>query len=171
MNANETSKILELVDEKNKILRTPSSLWEFDDSGKAASLMASMAQVMISNNGMGLAANQVGLNHRCFIMGDTHKVWECFNPEIIERLGVIEKSQEGCLSFPNLVLDIERHSIILVRYFTSKGQLVEDELTGRWARCFQHELDHIDGICFDQKVTRLALGIAQRKRAKSIKRK
>lgn len=162
---------LGLVDEKDTILRVKSLPWDFNNEVSPAILMTAMKRVMLANNGMGLAANQVGIPYRAFTMGSTtSKFWECINPEVVERLGVVEKSKEGCLSFPNLVLDIERHSVILVRYFTSEGQLVEEELTGDWARCFQHELDHVDGVCFDQRVSKLALGIAQRKRAKALRR-
>lgn len=168
---NPTSK-LELVGETDKTLRVKSLSWDFDSNADATILPKAMNSAMIAHNGMGLAANQVGVPYRLFVMGDSkEKFWTCYNPEIVERLGVVEKSTEGCLSFPNLLLDIERNSIILVRYFNSNGELVEEELAGRWARCFQHELDHIDGICFDQRVSKLALGIAQRKRAKAQRRK
>ncbi len=160
-----------LVDEKNAVLRVKSLPWDFNSEHKPTILATAMQATMLKNNGMGLAANQVGIPFRMFVMGATDaKFWEVFNPEIVERLGSVEKSTEGCLSFPNLHLDIERNSVILVRYSTSEGELVEEELTGRWARCFQHEFDHIEGICFDQRVSKLALGIAQRKRAKAQKR-
>lgn len=164
---------LSLVGEKDKVLRVKSLAWDFNGDAEATILAKAMQKIMLANNGMGLAANQIGIPSRSFVMGDTklNKFWECFNPEIVDRLGSVEKESEGCLSFPNLVLDIERNSIILVRYYSATGDLVEEELTGKWARCFQHELDHIDGICFDQRVSKLALGIAQRKRAKAQKRK
>lgn len=168
---NPTSQ-LELVAEKDSVLRVKSLPWDFNAGADATILPTAMKRAMVAHNGMGLAANQVGIPYRMFVMGDSkEKFWTCYNPEIVERLGVVEKATEGCLSFPNLLLDIERNSIILVRYSTSDGQLVEEELAGKWARCFQHELDHIDGVCFDQRVSKLALGIAQRKRAKAQKRK
>ena len=164
---------LNLVDEKDKVLRVKSLPWDFKSAAEPAILANAMLRIMQANNGMGLAANQVGIPAQAFVMGDASigKFWECFNPEIVSLLGVKQKEVEGCLSFPNLVLDIERHSIILVRYFTAAGELVEEELTGKWARCFQHEFDHIDGVCFDQRVSKLVLGIAQRKRAKTQKGK
>ncbi|MNK57961.1 Peptide deformylase [compost metagenome] len=163
---------LELVGEKDKVLRTESLPWDFNQRMDATILPTVMNRIMLANNGMGLASNQIGVPYRLFVMGSpSEKFWACYNPEIVERLGVVEKATEGCLSFPNLLLDIERNSVILVRYSNSDGEIVEEELTGKWARCFQHELDHIDGICFDQRVSKLALGIAQRKRTKALKRK
>lgn len=163
---------LALAAEKSKTLRVKSLPWDFANERESAILANAMTRIMLSYKGMGLAANQVDIPYRVFVMGETgQKFWECFNPQIVEFRGTIEKETEGCLSFPNLLLDIERYSTILVTYSNSVGEFVEEELTGKWARCFQHELDHIDGICFDTKVSKLALGIAQRKRAKLQKRK
>lgn len=161
---------LGLVDEKSQVLRVKSLPWDFNGDKESTILTAAMTRIMQKHKGMGLAANQVGIPYRAFVMGEEgQKFWSCFNPEIVERRGSILKESEGCLSFPNLLLDIERNSVILVRYSTAAGELVEEELTGKWARCFQHELDHIDGICFDKRVSRLALGIAERKRAKTLR--
>jgi len=158
----------ELVDEKNAILRVKSLPWDFTNEQKPTILATAMQATMLNKHGVGLAASQIGIPYSMFVMGAKDaKFWEVFNPEIVERLGSVDKASEGCLSFPNLVLDIERHSIILVRYFTSRGDLVEEELTGLWARVFQHEFDHVEGICFDKRVSKLALDIAQRKRKKA----
>jgi peptide deformylase len=163
---------IDLVDEKSQVLRVKSLPWDFNTEAESTTLSQAMQIVMLKHGGMGLAANQIGIPYRAFVMGDrSSKFWTCFNPEIVERTGNIEKESEGCLSFPNLLLDIERNSIILVRYYTAAGQLVEEELTGKWARCFQHEFDHIEGVCFDKRVSKLALGIAQRKREKTLRKR
>lgn len=160
-----------IINEKDQILRTVSAEWNFSSEEKTYEIARTLEHMMFKHRGIGLAANQIGILSRVFVMGDATNSWYCFNPEIVERRGVVEKEAEGCISFPNLVLDIERHSIILVRYSTLDGQLKEEELSGIWAKVFQHELDHIDGICFDQRVSKLALNIAQRKRMKLSKRK
>ena len=66
-----------------------------------------------------------------------------------------ELGQEGCLSFPGLLLQISRPKIIMVRYQNNKGEFLLSRLTGLEARCFQHELDHLDGITFNKRVSKL----------------
>jgi len=162
---------LELVGEKDDVLRQQGAICSFSNPEYNQQLSEAMVSHMLKHNGVGLAANQVGIPARMFVMGETASNYRaCFNPEIVEYLGVKQKNVEGCLSFPHLALDIERNSIILVRYNDALGNIIEDELTGLWARCFQHEFDHIEGICFDQRVSKLALNIALRKRAKTLKR-
>jgi peptide deformylase len=163
---------LKLIGETDPILRKRCVEWDFKSSADITILVRALLRLKREYGGIGLAANQIGVPYRCFVMGnESDKHWVCINPEIISRSGKIEKEPEGCLSFPNLVLDIERSSVILVRYSTETGETVEEELTGIWAKCFQHELDHLDGICFDTRVSKLALGMALRKRAKAEKRK
>lgn len=164
---------LELIPEDSEILRIPALPWDFEAADNAWILAEGLRRVMFRYNGLGLAAPQVGIPFRVFVMHDpdTNTTEDCFNPKILERSGFLVQETEGCLSFPNLLLDIERNSNILVQYSNSEGKLFEKELTGRQARVFQHELDHVDGICFDRHVSRLALNIAQRKRAKATRRK
>ena len=118
-----------------------------------------MIHLMIHSNGMGLAANQIGITKRLFAMG--HESFDVFkkpaiiyNPVLISADKEQELGQEGCLSFPGLLLQISRPRIIMVRYQNNKGEFLLSRLTGLEARCFQHELDHLDGITFNKKANR-----------------
>ena len=118
-----------------------------------------MIHLMIHSNGMGLAANQIGITKRFFAIG--HESFDVFkkpaiiyNPVLISADKEQELGQEGCLSFPGLLLQISRPRIIMVRYQNNKGEFLLSRLTGLEARCFQHELDHLDGITFNKKANR-----------------
>jgi len=101
---------------------------------------------MIRENGIGLSANQVGLRDRCFVMCIDNKRWDCFNPEIISSDSNLVSFEEGCLSFPGESCIIKRPDIVKVRYFNAAGQEIQETLSGLPSRCFQHELDHLNGI-------------------------
>lgn len=120
---------------------------------------------------IGLAANQVGLNVRMFVMGNEFSEFTCINPEVVEVSETEKTYSEGCLSFPRLVLDIPRPAEIKVRYYDVDFQLVECEFKGLLARCFLHELEHLNGVTFDTKVSKLRLKMAKKKREKSLGKK
>lgn len=156
---------LKLVDEKAAVLRTPAQSWDFDLDGSPLDLVKEMTKLMFLHGGIGLAAPQVGVSKRIFIMGNSTKLVTCINPEIISGVGEL-KEQEGCLSFPDLWLSVKRYEDIVVRYLTSSNELVEENLTGLMARVFQHELEHLGGVCFDTKVSNFVLNRAKEKRKK-----
>lgn len=113
-------------------------------------VVSEMTSVMLSHNGIGLAATQVGLDLRLFIlkMPDKDKVWVCVDPKIVRadtRTRVIE---EGCLSMPGLLADVERPSRIQVEFTDETGKMVKYGLAGLMACAFQHELDHLNGVLF-----------------------
>lgn len=161
-----------LIEETNPMLRLASRDWDFSNPFMPSSEFEQfLIKRQVELGGIGLSAVQIGIPYRCFSMGSDKIGYRAyFNPSIVWKSEIVLKESEGCLSFPNLVLDIERALAILVRYSNSVGETIEEELNGLWARCFQHELDHLNGICFDTRVSKLSLGIAQRKRAKAAKR-
>lgn len=109
-------------------------------------LVDRMFRVMKNNKGIGLAANQVGERVRLFVMSiDGHR-WACFNPEIVQDYNDLTEFDEGCLSFPGESCIIKRSDTIDVRYYDVSGIEVCEKLTGLASRCFQHELDHLNGI-------------------------
>ena len=131
----------------NKVLYRPAK--HIDDFGQPAHnhfLTQQMFSFMRKNNGIGLAAPQVGISRRLFVMeiGEVRK--SCFNPEVIEHSTDFAEYPEGCLSFPGDECKIKRPSAVSVRYQDHSGTWVEEKLQGLEARCFQHELDHLDGI-------------------------
>jgi peptide deformylase len=118
-----------------------------------------MIHLMIHSKGLGLAANQIGITKRFFAIG--HESFDVFkkpaiiyNPVLVNADEEQELAQEGCLSFPGLLLQISRPRIIMVRYQNNKGEFLLSRLTGLEARCFQHELDHLNGITFNKKADR-----------------
>ena len=138
-------------------------------------LSDSMFTAMKKYGGIGLTCNQVGLPFNMFVLGD-HVGLEnglkmaCFNPMIIST-GVEEVAmKEGCLTFPFLFLDIERPQKVKVKYLNEQLETVEEEFDGIVSRCYQHELDHMQGTVFTELVSKLKLEMALKKRDKEIKR-
>jgi len=96
----------------------------------------------------GLAANQVGYSYHAFIvnMSKDKKPYKMVNLEILKFSDAARSWKEGCLSFPDVWLDIERPESVLVKYMDESGKMHEKEFEGGEARCIQHELDHLNGI-------------------------
>lgn len=131
-------------------------------------LSREMFETMIVNNGIGLAAPQIGLRYRVFVMimnsYNSSKPTACFNPKIITYSENCHKAEEGCLSFPNLYLKVSRSASITAEWQNEFGELKSLNLYGIEARCFQHELDHLNGITFISKVGKTSLILARSKR-------
>ena len=113
---------------------------------KNQDLVLRLRQFMLTNGGIGLAANQVGLRDRCFVMTIDGQDWDCFNPEIIELGTDLVDFEEGCLSFKGESCIIKRPDTITVRYYDANRVEHTKQLVGLASRCFQHELDHLNGI-------------------------
>lgn len=116
-----------------------------------------MFEVMYQEEGVGLAAPQVGVNRRLMVLDVPMDEGEHFrgvlvNPEILETEGT-QKGEEGCLSFPGLRETIVRHDRIRVRAKNEKGEDLEFEARGLLSRAVQHEIDHLDGILFIDRLT------------------
>lgn len=154
---------LKLVKEDNQILRNKAEPWNFDVDQDLELLVKEMAMIMFQYRGIGLAAPQVGVSKRLFIMGNSDKLIACVNPEIISGEGLLNDT-EGCLSFPNLWLHVKRNEKVHVKYQDIKGNVIEEQLTGLMARVFQHEYEHLEGVCFDTKVPKLSLKMAKKRR-------
>ena len=110
-----------------------------------------MHSFMVQQNGIGLAAPQIGISRRVFVMGI--KDWQraCFNPEITGASENLVDFDEGCLSFPGEHCIIKRPDWIDVRYQDWQGEWQTERFSDVKARCFQHELDHLDGITMQQR--------------------
>ena len=121
-----------------------------------------MFRIMKDNSGIGLAAPQAGLNYRMFIMEDLVIV----NPTIKETSKEVIKEVEGCLSFPQLWMNVERAKTIVANFFDENGVEKTEEFSDIYSRCFLHEFDHLDGVCFNQRVSRMVFEIAKKKRKK-----
>lgn len=124
--------------------------------GKVAEFVEAMFPAMYEAAGMGLAAPQVGVSERIFILHlqkeDSERI-VCVNPEIVERRGVII-AEEGCLSLPNVYAEVERIEELLLRYVDLEGNERTLEAEGLMSRAIQHEMDHLNGILFFERLTR-----------------
>lgn len=110
-----------------------------------------LTKYMQQQKAIGLAANQVGYASRLFVMQTSRTVRHCFNPEVIESAQEQETSKEGCLSYPKDWILVARPTWINVKYYNYKGDEITERLEGLDARCFLHELDHLDGITMHQR--------------------
>ncbi len=152
---------LKIVPHPHPALRWKSKdVTRIDDELK--SMIAQMFKLMYEAKGIGLAANQVALPYRLFVInpsGDPEQKDEEFvfiNPEITRRNGS-EESEEGCLSLPEIYGSVPRATRIVVDAFDLTGQQFEMELGGLDARVVQHEYDHLDGVLFPDRVSPEAL--------------
>lgn len=129
-----------------KVLHKKAHPADFQSPNTNLKLAHNMLSLMQGRGGIGLAATQIGYSRRIFVMCISGRIRYCFNPIILEYSTVLADYDEGCLSFPGDQCTITRPDWIKVRYQDPTGLVVEDILVGLEARCFQHELDHLDGI-------------------------
>ncbi len=107
-----------------------------------------LVKFMYENNALGVAANQVGNNYRIFAMRGQPENFVCFNPKIIQASEQQVVLEEGCLSYPKLLIKIKRPQHVRVRFQTPNGDTLTKQFTGMTARVFQHEMDHMMGVRF-----------------------
>ncbi|MHC5018881.1 MAG: peptide deformylase [Planctomycetota bacterium] len=127
-------------------------------TAEIAEAVEAMFEVMYRERGIGLAATQVGLTHRLFVMnlagregaGMEHVI---INPEILQQSKDLEEVVEGCLSFPGITGHVARPRQIVVRYQDLQGDVHEVEADDLFARCVQHETDHLDGLLMVERFT------------------
>ena len=111
-------------------------------------LIADMFETMYASEGIGLAAPQVGRTERIAVVDVDGARYALVNPEVIERSNASDKSEEGCLSIPNIYGDVVRPSTVSVRALNEDGEPQEITATDLLGRCLQHEIDHLDGKLF-----------------------
>ena len=158
--------LLKIVTWPNPILETPADpVTEFN--GELNQLVDRMFETMYSAPGVGLAAVQVGVPKRLFVMDcsggkDPAQRVVMINPEVISMEGK-QNGEEGCLSFPGIFFGVERNLRAIVRAHDVNGKEFELDGTELTARCMLHETDHCDGIVFLDKMTPLKREIVKRK--------
>jgi peptide deformylase len=132
-------------------------------------LVARLKVTMKKFGGLGLSANQCGVYERVFILGYGDEAFACINPKVIEKSEEIERSKEGCLSYPGMFLTVPRHKWIVAEFTNVNGEVQQMRFEGITARCFLHELDHMNGIRFVDHVGPVSIQTAKRKQQKLIK--
>jgi peptide deformylase len=161
---------MKLIKHPDPVLKQSATPWQFqvaDDCEQASKIEQEMISLMKAANGIGLAAQQVGLLKRVFVMRTQDgREFGVFNPTVLEVNNEKELGEEGCLSFPDLWLKVERSKSLIAKYLDNTGQERIIQLTGLDARCFLHELDHLDGVCFTDGLSPLKLSMAIKKQRK-----
>lgn len=131
--------------------------------GRLQTLIGDLVETMRAAPGVGLAASQVGALERVIVVeyGDENdeqapkKLYVMVNPEIVKTSGETEVSVEGCLSVPGLVGEVERPLAVVVKGRNRHGQPMRVKVEGWLARIFQHEIDHLNGVLFPDRATRV----------------
>lgn len=150
-------KVITLPD---PILRqTAQDVARIDDSVRAQ--MKKMIETMYAAEGVGLAANQVGLLNRVIVIDTSRREHDnpnpiaMANPQILWRSEELWTCKEGCLSIPQQYADVERPKSVRVKYWDEKGEEKELEASGLASSCLQHEIDHLDGKLFIDYLSRI----------------
>jgi peptide deformylase len=118
-------------------------------------LIDDLTETMFAAPGAGLAAPQVGVLLRvCVVKGEENQVWGLINPELVKGSGV-QVGYEGCLSYPGWIGEVPRYETVVVKGRNRHGKEVRIKSSGFTARAFQHELDHLDGVLFIDRLTSL----------------
>jgi peptide deformylase len=137
----------------NSVLRAKAEA--FDSFEALDVVSSSMLDIMYTSKGIGLAANQVGLAKRIFVMDTsefTNSPMVFINPVILESSQETNTYEEGCLSLPGVYHKITRPKVILVKWFDSAQKEYTQEFSGLDSTCIQHEIDHLDGILFPDRI-------------------
>ena len=160
---------LSLVAPSEPVLKQDADPWVFEDGPSAREFADEMFAFMISQRGIGLAAPQIGINKRVFVMGNNVARFNVFNPQIV-KAEEEEYAEEGCLTFPLLYLGVRRYKKISVVFQNENANIIERDFDGIMARCFQHELDHLNGVLFVDYASKLKLDMAIKKRDKILRK-
>jgi len=160
---------VKLITAPNKWLNIQVKPFDFDTMD-AETVSQEMIDAMKTQGGLGLAANQVELDAQIFVMRPTltedRTAFEVINPVITAVSNETESGPEGCLSYPDLWLDVKRPKSISAKYFDRTHTERTITLYDLDARCFLHEYDHLQGITFTDRVSQLKLDRAIKKQKK-----
>ncbi|GIW67459.1 MAG: peptide deformylase [Candidatus Parcubacteria bacterium] len=141
---------MKLIHYPNEILREKTEKVEKIDK-EIKDLIKEMKKIMIQNNGVGLAANQIGKNLSIFVAYDKNKFYTFINPEIVKFIGEAKTVEEGCLSLPKIWGQIKRYPGVVVEYQDLFGKKKKLKTRGLLAQIIQHEIDHLNGVLFIDK--------------------
>ena len=165
--------ILAVVKYPHKVLKAPCVPVENSEINQnLQSFLDDMITTMYADNGMGLAANQVNVPKRIFIMDESPEQKQpiiFMNPEIMLQSEEMTEDQEGCLSFPGITLKIKRPKYIKMRALNREGEEFILEREDYSARCLHHELDHLNGITFFDHLSALKRQLAEAKLKKYLR--
>jgi len=130
-------------------------------------LKQQMVELMLSSNGIGLSASQVGIDAQLFVMGDSAtNSTLCINPTILQYTEETVVDVEGCLSFPNIFVKVKRPKEILAKFYNENLEEQIVKISGYSARCYLHEWDHLQGVTFKDRISKLKWDMAIKKSRK-----
>lgn len=161
--------IIPLVDEKDILLKTKLDFFDFNKND-AQKLSKDLIDNMMHYGGVGLAANQIGINARVFSMIHENNPIVIFNPQLVSVSDEKIRIEEGCLSFKGLYPKVLRPAGVSLKYYDEKNQLMFANFINFSARIVLHEYDHLNGYTFHDRASRFDLSNA-RKKQKIILRK
>lgn len=146
---------MNLVEQNDPILTTKCQDFDFSNPPfDPIEFAKNLVKFMYENNGIGLAANQIGVPYRVFAMRGSPENFVCFNPKVVQASEQTIVLEEGCLTYPGLFVKVKRPQFLRVRFNTPNGDTRTETFTNMTARTFQHELDHLDGIIFYNKANK-----------------
>lgn len=155
---------MELVSENDPILKTECKEFDFANPPfEPVEFSRELVKFMYDNNGLGLAANQVGVPYRIFAMRGAPENFVCFNPKIVQRSKQEVVLEETSLSYPGLVVKIKRPQHVRVRFTTPNGDTRTDTFTGMTARIFQQMTNNLEGILYFNLASRYHRDVALKK--------
>ena len=161
---------MELLKFTDPALRNLPRTFDFDTQN-AQELADTLWEECRRLHGLGLSANQVGIDAKVFVMGtDDDNRKNIFNPQVISVSKETELAKEGCLSYPGLWLSVKRPKEVTLSYQTVDGTHVVETFIGLQARIAQHEFDHMEGLNFSDHVSQLKLDMALKSLNKRAKR-
>ena len=148
-----------IIKEVKRLREKVTEHWSFENPKQdTKELTKELVDAMWSHSGLGISANQIGHNYRVFAMrGETQKdSIVCFNPEIKDFSPEMNTMEEGCLSLPDVFAKVVRPAYVAISYLDKDGKEEGQLASGMTARVFQHELDHLDGILFVDRLSKLS---------------
>lgn len=160
--------LLDIVVYPDPVLKSKTQALSDIDS-KVIKIIKNMTYTMYAAKGIGLAGPQVGLSLSLAVIDtslgeniNTSNSMVIINPKIIEQNGSSVK-EEGCLSFPKIYSPVKRYQSIVIEYINEKGKEVQFEACDFLARVLQHEMDHLSGICFIDRISKIRRDLIKRK--------
>jgi peptide deformylase len=159
---------MELIYYPNEFLNKEVRTVDLENPGfDPKELKKEMVDFMLANNGIGLSANQIGLDAKVFVMGDkADNATLCINPTVLQYTSDTQDDYEGCLSFPNIYVKVKRPREILAEFYDENLEKQIVKITDYSAKCYLHELDHLLGITFKDRVSKLKWDMATKKAKK-----
>ena len=160
---NQSINIRDLVAPSDPILTQELPKFDFNNPVDDPIIVAKqLAETMILHGGLGLSANQIGLQSRACVI-QSNPIIAMFNPVITAMSEDFKILDEGCLSVPNFIVKVKRPLWVRVRYTQPNGTVMTEKFYGMTARAVCHEVDHLNGILFYQRASRYHLDRAKRK--------